>query len=64
MFFLCSPLGVLQFLALHAFAEFRDGLEVPVAAARESDVADLVTVTGELDGGGTCAFGLECFFHG
>ena len=47
----------------HAFAELGDGFQVAVATTDKANVADLVTVAGELDGGGACAFGLECFFH-
>ena len=53
-----------DFFGGHAFAELCDCLEVAVAAAGKADVANLVTVASELNGGGTCAFSLECFFHG
>jgi hypothetical protein len=47
----------------HAFAKFGDSLEVPVATARKTDVADFVAIAGELDGRGACAFRFESFFH-
>jgi len=47
----------------HAFAKFGDSLEIPVATARETDVADFIAIAGKLDGRGACAFRLECFFH-
>ena len=47
----------------HSFAELGDGLEVAVAASGKANVADFVSVAGELDGSGAHALGLECFFH-
>ena len=47
----------------HAFAEFRNRLQVAVTSARKADVPDFVAITRELDGRRANAFGLESLFH-
>ena len=50
-------------LGAHAFAEFCDGLQVPVASARKADVSDFVSVACKLDRCRANASSLESLFH-
>ena len=47
----------------HAFAEFRNRLQVAVASARKADVPDFVSVARELDRRRANASSLESLFH-
>ena len=47
----------------HAFAEFRNRLQVAVTSARKADVSDFVSVARELDRRRANASGLESLFH-